>query len=511
MAKSEVKGLEMRHIDVTGKVSSMTAADKYAKSHIMHFRTNKIRTTKYNIFSFFPKSLLYQFVRFANVYFLITAVIQSIPYVSPLNPFSAILPLIFVLGVSMVREGVEDYSRYRTDCEINDSKATILKNGKWTEVQWKEIFVGDFIRIKNEERFPTDILVLSTSYKKESKGACFIETASLDGERNLKPKCAIPEVMNLIDQKGYEGLEGKVICSHPNPHLHSYDGVIELDGKQYAINAKQLLLRGASLRNTEYIEGLVVYTGHDSKVMKNSENARNKTSKMESLMNNLIMRLLILQALLYLAAMVGFLAWNISVHKNYQNFWIYDFNFYLEAFLMIFTYFILFNTMLPISLIVTLELVKVCQSYFIAVDKDFYNPKRDKGCKVMTRSINEELGQVEYVFSDKTGTLTCNEMELKYLMIGGTTYQGTLKTKDASHNVYSNLDEFYDPRIKACLINENSEKMHHRLKMQGSEEYVIENRRQLTQDFMTVLATCHDCMVDINKEDKNVLKYIHFT
>lgn len=496
----------MRHFEVTGSQASMTAADKYARSHLMHFKTNKIRTTKYNLFSFLPKSLLYQFARFANVYFLITAVIQSIPYVSPLNPFSAILPLIFVLGVSMVREGAEDYSRYRTDCQINDSKASILQNGKWVEVQWKEIFVGDFIRIKNEERFPADVLVLSTSYKTENKGACFIETASLDGERNLKPKAAIPEVMELIDAKGYQGLQGKLTCSLPNPNLHSFDGVLEINGQQYPLSAKQLLLRGASLRNTEFIEGLIVYTGHDSKVMKNSENSRYKSSKMEALMNSLILRLLILQALLYLAACVGFLSWNIAAYDNNTNFWRYSFSVYVEALLMIFTYFILFNTMLPISLIVTLELVKVGQSYFISVDNDFFNVKKGKGCKVMTRSINEELGQVEYVFSDKTGTLTCNEMELKHLMIGHSIYGGKLTKKDNLNNVYSNLNEFYDRKLRDTLIDTKPDKLDIKLKYGNGETYLIKDTKQLAAEFVTLLSTCHDCMVDINKEDKNVMK-----
>jgi phospholipid-transporting ATPase len=506
MTKEKHKGSDMRQIPITGKIAEMTAIDKYARCHILGFKTNKIRTTKYNIFSFLPKALLFQFSRFANVYFLITAVIQSIPYVSPLNPFSAILPLIFVLGVSMVREAVEDYSRYRTDCQINESKATILQRGSWVEVQWKEVFVGDFIRIKNEERFPADILVLNTSHKKENRGACYIETASLDGEKNLKLRSAIPEVMQQAESKGLESFEGQLTCSLPNANLHSYDGVIEVQGKQYAVSSKQLLLRGASLRNTEFIEGLVVYTGHDSKVMKNSENSRFKSSKLEGLMNSLILRLLILQALLYLAAMVGFLSWNIAVHKNYSRFWTYNYNYYAEAILMIFTYFILFNTMLPISLIVTLEMVKVCQSYFISSDGDFYNKKKDKGCKVMTRSINEEVGQVEYVFSDKTGTLTCNEMELKYLMIGGTIYSGIIEQKDSTHNVYSNVGEFYDKKIKTNLTEDSSEKLNIVLPSEGTDSYVIENRKQITEDFLTLLATCHDCMVDIDKNDKNVMK-----
>ena len=169
MEKGPSKKSQMREIGMTNEVISMSSTDKKAKNKILHFRSNKIRTTKYNIFSFLPKALMYQFSRFANVYFLVTAIIQSIPYVSPLNPFSAILPLIFVLGVSIIREGIEDYSRYRTDVHINNSKASIYQDGGWKDVSWKDLYVGDYIQIKSEERFPADIMVLTSSYTKESR------------------------------------------------------------------------------------------------------------------------------------------------------------------------------------------------------------------------------------------------------------------------------------------------------------------------------------------------------
>jgi P-type E1-E2 ATPase len=74
--------------------------------------------------------------------------------------------------------------------------------------------------------------------------------------------------------------------------------------------------------------------------------------------------------------------------------------------------------MLPISLIVTLDIVKVLQSIYIQYDEYLISTVRHNRAKVMTRSINEELGQVKFIFSDKTGTLTCNKMELKELIVG---------------------------------------------------------------------------------------------
>ena len=87
-----------------------------------------------------------------------------------------------------------------------------------------------------------------------------------------------------------------------------------------------------------------------------------------------------------------------------------------------FRYFLLLNTLIPISLIVTIEVVKVVQAYFMQNDALMYSQERDRLAKVSSASLNEELGQVSYIFSDKTGTLTRNIMEFKLCHIGNELY-----------------------------------------------------------------------------------------
>lgn len=157
------------------------------------------------------------------------------------------------------------------------------------------------------------MVLLSCNRKKDARGTVYIETASLDGEKNLKPRIAISEIMEILDSEGNEEMvlpkfRAKINCREPDPDLHHFDGVIKIGEQEYSLSPKQLLLRGASMKNTVYSIGVAVYTGPHTKVMKNSENSRYKVSRIEDLMNSLIFKLLILQALMYFGSVVGFLA-----------------------------------------------------------------------------------------------------------------------------------------------------------------------------------------------------------
>ncbi|CAD8112753.1 unnamed protein product [Paramecium primaurelia] len=487
------------------------------------FPSNFIKTSRYNVVTFLPKSLLLQFTRYANIYFLCIAIIQCIPVLSTLNPFSAIAPLVFVLGLSMAREGWEDYGRHVSDNEVNSTECIILKNRVATNSTWAELSVGDYILVKKDESFPADLIVLSSSIE---SGACYIETSSLDGEKNLKPKSAILESQQLYKEiEGYCEDQIRVEAQVPTQNLYELDASLFLpvDGKEkkFQLTAKQLLLRGAFLRNTDWIIGLVVYTGQDTKIMRNADASRVKSSEIERIMNILILGILVVQIILSIITAAFSSAW---LHNYGSDSWYLeytDFQPNLLSFYAFFSYILLYNTMIPISLIVSLEFVKVFQAYFIEQDEEMFVAQRKKYAKVQTTTINEELGQVEYIFSDKTGTLTCNQMEFKYCIIGNILYgkeqqntnnpvqnvdlkrQQTAKVDNESEVFQHSVFNFQDVELSAILKGEGSTgDMPINLKIvsqDGKQQVTLSNQRELIEEYFFLLSSAHECIIQYDK------------
>ncbi|XP_064195014.1 phospholipid-transporting ATPase IF-like isoform X1 [Anguilla rostrata] len=391
------------------------------------FADNRIISSKYTIWNFVPKNLFEQFRRIANFYFLIIFLVQLMVD-TPTSPVTSGLPLFFVIVVTAVKQGYEDWLRHKADNEVNGAPVFVVRSGSLVHTRSKNIRVGDIVRVAKDETFPADLVLLSSD---RPEGTCHITTASLDGETNLKTHFAVPETAACRDASQLEALSAVVECQQPEADLYRFVGrmIVMQQGEEIVrpLGPENVLLRGARLKNTKEIFGVAVYTGMESKMALNYKCKSQKRSAVEKSMNTYL--LIYLGILLFEAILSTILkyAWqaegkwdepfyNQKTEQERNSSQILKFIADFLAFL------VLYNFIIPISLYVTVEMQKFLGSFFIVWDLDLYHKESDQNAEVNTSDLNEELGQVEYVFTDKTGTLTENEMRFRECCINGAKY-----------------------------------------------------------------------------------------
>ncbi|KAI1913572.1 aminophospholipid translocase [Ophidiomyces ophidiicola] len=456
-------------------------ANKYVDNHIS--------TAKYNIFTFIPKFLFEQFSKYANLFFLFTAALQQIPNISPTNRYTTIGPLIIVLLVSAIKELVEDFKRKNSDKSLNYSKARVLRGGVFEQTRWIDVSVGDIIRVESEEPFPADLVLVASS---EPEGLCYIETANLDGETNLKIKQAIPETSDLVSSDQLSRVAGRLKSEQPNSSLYTYEATLTMHSsgaeKELPLAPDQLLLRGATLRNTPWIHGVVVFTGHETKLMRNATATPIKRTAVERMVNLQILMLVGILISLSLISSIGDLIVRITASKNLSYLDYGNVNAAAQFFSDIFTYWVLYSNLVPISLFVTIEIVKYSHAFLINSDLDIYYDKTDTPATCRTSSLVEELGQIEYIFSDKTGTLTCNMMEFKQCSIAGIQYAEVVPEDRRAIDGDDSDTAMYDFK-----------KLRQNIQSHPSQETI--------KQFLTLLATCHTVIPERRDEKPGEIKY----
>uniref|UniRef100_A0A672N4J4 Phospholipid-transporting ATPase n=1 Tax=Sinocyclocheilus grahami TaxID=75366 RepID=A0A672N4J4_SINGR len=425
--------------DTSEKTSLTSLADQedsrlifISQPQFTKFCNNRVSTAKYNVLTFLPRFLYSQFRRAANSFFLFIALLQQIPDVSPTGRWTTLVPLLFILLVAAVKEVIEDLVRAFTRYLHGVLKCIFFHNG--------------------------------AVYCSEPQGMCYIETSNLDGETNLKIRQGLQITAEIKDIDSLMRLSGRMECESPNRHLYEFVGNIRLDGHSTVpLGPDQILLRGAQLRNTQWVHGIVVYTGHDTKLMQNSTSPPLKLSNVERITNFQILALFGCLLAISLVCSIGQTIWK---YQYGNDAWYMDLNYGGAANfgLNFLTFIILFNNLIPISLLVTLEVIKFVQAFFINWDTDMLYEATNTPAMARTSNLNEELGQVKYIFSDKTGTLTCNVMQFKKCTIAGVAYgHSSQSTEEAGFNDPSLLENLQSNHPTASVI----------------------------QEFMTMMAICH--------------------
>ncbi|XP_051629109.1 phospholipid-transporting ATPase ID isoform X2 [Manacus candei] len=386
------------------------------------YASNCIKTSKYNIVTFLPVNLFEQFQEVANTYFLFLLILQLIPQISSLSWFTTIVPLVLVLTITAVKDATDDYFRHKSDNQVNNRESQVLIGGVLRQEQWMNVRVGDIIKLENNQFVAADLLLLSSS---EPHGLCYIETAELDGETNMKVRQAIPVTAELGDTSKLARFDGEVVCESPNNKLDKFGGTLYWKENKYPLSNQNMLLRGCVLRNTEWCFGLVIFAGPDTKLMQNSGRTKFKRTSIDRLMNTLVLWIFGFLVCMGVILAIGNAIWEHEVGVCFQIYLPWDegvHSAFFSGFLSFWSYIIILNTVVPISLYVSVEVIRLGHSYFINWDKKMYCAKRRTPAEARTTTLNEELGQVEYIFSDKTGTLTQNIMVFSKCSVNGHSY-----------------------------------------------------------------------------------------
>lgn len=390
------------------------------------YMNNRIRTTKYTLLNFVPRNLFEQFHRAANLYFLFLVVLNWVPLVEAFQKEITMLPLVVVLTIIAIKDGLEDYRKYKIDKQVNNliTKVYSRKEKKYIDCCWKNVTVGDFIRLSCNEIIPADMVLL---FSTDPDGICHIETSGLDGESNLKQRQVVRGYAEQDSEVDPEKFSSRIECESPNNDLSRFRGFLEHSNKErVGLSKENLLLRGCTIRNTEAVVGIVVYAGHETKAMLNNSGPRYKRSKLERRANTDVLWCVLLLVVMCLTGAIGHGIW-LSRYENMLFFNIPEpdgrvLSPVLTGFYVFWTMIILLQVLIPISLYVSIEIVKLGQIYFIQSDVDFYNEKMDSTIQCRALNITEDLGQIQYLFSDKTGTLTENKMVFRRCSVAGFDY-----------------------------------------------------------------------------------------
>jgi len=395
-----------------------------------------IKTARYNMWNFLPLSIIIQFTKIANVAWLCVMILNSFPQIRVNSPLVVAIVLGIIIFIGVLKEGITDYARHKLDAKVNNTP--VKKIGNMDENDAKHVVdtklmdvkVGDILYLEDKQIIPADCIVLQTTNETGAGDEGFIQTAQLDGERNLKPKLPIKKAQDQIKDFLAKKVDIEVISEGPNPNLYGFEGQLSITNKAtgkkdgYGLSLPNFIPRGAIVCNCKML-GVVVYTGKDSKIILNQGHYKYKYSSIEKTMNKIFgfqLFQVFALCLIFTLCNNGF----VKENENSPQYAISPDNAAGVVGFSFFSFFLMLMRLVPLDLIINTEVGKIVVSKMIEADAEMLLV--DEGemipCRVQSMQLPEELGCVNHIFCDKTGTLTKNQLEFRGISFKGNLSQG---------------------------------------------------------------------------------------